>query len=72
MGVEEGEETPTKGTDNLFNRITAENFPNQERERERERESHPGAGSLQNPKPSGPKEEHPQTHHNQNTQHQKL
>jgi hypothetical protein len=39
MGVEEGEETPTKGTDNLFNRITAENFPNQERERERERES---------------------------------
>jgi hypothetical protein len=39
MGVEEGEETQTKSTDNLFNRIIAENFPNLKRERERERES---------------------------------
>jgi hypothetical protein len=71
MGVEEGEETQTKSTDNLFNRIIAENFPNlkRERERERERESHPGTGSLQNTKPSGPKEEHSQTHHSQNTRH---
>jgi hypothetical protein len=28
MGVEEGEETQTKGTDNLFNRIIAEKFSN--------------------------------------------
>jgi hypothetical protein len=30
--------------------------------------SHPGAESLQNTKPSGPKEEYLQIHHNQNTQ----
>jgi hypothetical protein len=28
MGVEEGEEIQTKGIDNLFNRIIAENLPN--------------------------------------------
>jgi uncharacterized coiled-coil protein SlyX len=28
MGIEEGEEIQTKGIDNLFNRIIAENFPN--------------------------------------------
>jgi hypothetical protein len=61
MGVEEGGDMQTKGTDNLFNRIIAENFPNIE--------SHPGAGSLQNTKHSGPKDKHPQTLHNQNTQH---
>jgi hypothetical protein len=33
MGVEEGEEIQTKGIDNLFNRIIAENFPNLEKER---------------------------------------
>jgi uncharacterized coiled-coil protein SlyX len=27
MGIEEGEEIQTKGIDNLFNRIIAENFP---------------------------------------------
>jgi hypothetical protein len=32
MGVEEGEEIQTKGIDNLFNRIIAENFPNLEKE----------------------------------------
>jgi hypothetical protein len=26
MGIEEGEEIQTKGTDNLFNKIIAENF----------------------------------------------
>jgi hypothetical protein len=31
MGVE-GEEIQTKGIDNLFNRIVAENFPNFEKE----------------------------------------
>jgi hypothetical protein len=62
MGVEEEEEIQTKGTDNLFNRIIAENFPNLEKE------SHPGVGSLQNTKPmTRPKEKHLQTHHNQNT-----
>jgi hypothetical protein len=33
MGVKEGEEIQTKGIDNLFNRIIAENFPNLEKER---------------------------------------
>jgi hypothetical protein len=59
MVVEEEDKTQTKGIDNLFNRIIAENFPNLKKE------SYPGAGSLQNTKPSGPK----QKHHNQNTEH---
>jgi hypothetical protein len=50
--VREGEEIQTEGIDNLFNRI-AENFLNFEKE------SHPGAGSLQNTKLSGPKKETP-------------
>jgi hypothetical protein len=33
MDVEEGEEIQTKGIDNLFNRLIAENFPNLEKER---------------------------------------
>jgi hypothetical protein len=33
MGVEEREEIQTKGIDNLFNRIIAENFPNLKKER---------------------------------------
>jgi hypothetical protein len=33
MGVEEGQEIQTKGTDKLFNRIIAENFPNLEKGR---------------------------------------
>jgi hypothetical protein len=33
MGVQEGENIHTKGFDNLFNRIIAENFPNLEKER---------------------------------------
>jgi hypothetical protein len=33
MGVKEGEEIQTKGSDNLFNRIIAENFPNLRKER---------------------------------------
>jgi hypothetical protein len=33
MGVEKGEEIQTKGNDNLFNRIIAENFPKLEKER---------------------------------------
>jgi hypothetical protein len=32
MGVEEGEEIQTRGTDNLFNRIISENFPMQMQE----------------------------------------
>jgi hypothetical protein len=63
MGVEEEEEIQTKGNDNLFNRIIAENFPNLKKE------SHPGGGSLQNTKPTGLKKKHSQTHHNQKTQH---
>jgi hypothetical protein len=33
MGLDEGEEKYNKGTDNLSNRIIAENFPNLEKER---------------------------------------
>jgi hypothetical protein len=33
MGVEEREEIQIKGTDNLFNRITTENFPNLKKEK---------------------------------------
>jgi hypothetical protein len=33
MGVEEEEETQTKGTDKLFNRIIADNFLNLEKDR---------------------------------------
>jgi hypothetical protein len=33
MGVEEGEVIQTKGIDNLFNKIIAENFPNLVKER---------------------------------------
>jgi hypothetical protein len=33
MGVQEGEEIQTKSTDNLFNRIIPENFPNLKKER---------------------------------------
>jgi hypothetical protein len=51
--VEEGKEIQTKSTDKLFHRIIAENFPNLEKERVT------GAGSLQNTKQSGPKDEHP-------------
>jgi hypothetical protein len=34
MGVQKREETQTKGTDNLFNRIIAEKFPNFEKDRD--------------------------------------
>jgi hypothetical protein len=51
MGVEEVK-IQTKGTDNLFNRIIAEKFPNLERES-------PSTGSLQNTKPSRPKRNTP-------------
>jgi hypothetical protein len=33
------------------------------------RKSYPGAGNLQNTKPSDHLKKHPQTYHNQNTQH---
>jgi hypothetical protein len=34
MGIEEGEEIQTKGIDNVFNNIIAENFPKLEKERD--------------------------------------
>jgi hypothetical protein len=37
VGMGEGEEKETKGIDNLFNRIIAENFPNFEKESPRHR-----------------------------------
>jgi hypothetical protein len=33
MGIEEGEDIQTKGIDNLFNRVIAENSPNLEKEK---------------------------------------
>jgi hypothetical protein len=33
MGIEEGEEVQAKGTDNILNKITADNIPNLEKER---------------------------------------
>jgi hypothetical protein len=62
MGVE-GKEIQTKGIDNLFNRILADNSLNLKKD------NHQSAGSLQNTKPLGPKKKHPKTYHNQNTQH---
>jgi hypothetical protein len=59
MDVEEGKDIQTKDIDSLLSRIIAENFPNLKKE------SHPGAGSLENAKPPGPKEKHSQTLHNQ-------
>jgi hypothetical protein len=32
MGIKEGEEVQTKGKHNIFNKITAENFPNLKKE----------------------------------------
>jgi hypothetical protein len=37
MGIEEEEKIQTKGTDKLFNRIIAENFPNLKKESPRYR-----------------------------------
>jgi hypothetical protein len=34
MGIDEGEQIQTKGLDNLFNNIIAENFPNFEKGRD--------------------------------------
>jgi hypothetical protein len=50
MGVEEWDEIQTKDTDNLFNRIIAENFPNLK--------THLGTRSLWNIKLSETKEKH--------------
>jgi hypothetical protein len=54
MSVEEREEIQTKGIDNLFNRIIAENYSRCRKLTEHQ---------------SGPKKKYYQTHHNQNTQH---
>jgi hypothetical protein len=62
MGVEEAEEIQTKGTYNQFNRKIAENLPNPKKES-------PRCRNFTETKPSGPKQEHPQIHHNQNIQH---
>jgi hypothetical protein len=53
LGVEEEEKIQTKGIDNLFNRIIAENFPSLE--------SYPCAGSLQNTNHQDQKETPPDT-----------
>jgi hypothetical protein len=58
MVVQEGEDTQTKGIENLFNNIT----------QSWEREGHPGTKELQNSKLSGPEKKKPQTY-NQNTQY---
>jgi hypothetical protein len=64
MAVEEGEEIQTKGIENLFNKIIAENSPNLKKERVIQVQE-----VYVTPKPSGSKKKHPQKQHNQNTQH---
>jgi hypothetical protein len=61
LGIE-GKERKTKGIDNLFNRIVAEHFPTLEKESTRCRK-------FTEYQTVTPKNKHPQTHHNQNTQH---
>jgi hypothetical protein len=61
MGVEE-EEIQTKGTDNLFNIIIAEKFPNLKKESLTWRKLPAVLTKL-----SGPKKAHSKTHYNQNT-----
>jgi hypothetical protein len=63
-GIEEGEEIQTKGIDNLFNRIIAENFPNLEKQRVTQVKEAYRTPNCQNQKLNTP-----QTHHIQNTQH---
>jgi hypothetical protein len=63
ISVEEGEEIKTKGIDHLLLTIIAENFPNLEKERVTQVQE-----ACRTPL-SEPKEKHPQTQHNQNTQH---
>jgi hypothetical protein len=63
MGVEEGEEIQTKGTDNILNRIIAENFSNLKKF------SSSRCRKLAEHKTIRTKRDSPsQTHHNQNTQ----
>jgi hypothetical protein len=64
MGVEKGEEIQTKGNDNLFNRIIAENFPKLEKERIIQIQEAYRTSNHQDQK-----KKYPQTHHNQNTNH---
>jgi hypothetical protein len=62
MSVEEGKEIQTKGIDNLFNRIIAENFPDLKRES-------PRCRKPTEHKSDRTKKEISQTHHTQNIQH---
>jgi hypothetical protein len=64
MGVEEGEEIQTKGVNNLFNRIIAENFPNLKKERVVQVQK-----AYRTPSCQDQTWNTPQTHHKQNTQY---
>jgi hypothetical protein len=55
MSIEEGEEIQTKGTDNLFKGIIAEDVLNLEKE------SHPVAGSSRTPNPQDQNRNSPDT-----------
>jgi hypothetical protein len=63
MGIEQGKEIQTKGTDNLFNRIIADNFPNLKERVTQEQEVY------RTPNHQDQKRNTPHTHHNKNTQH---
>jgi hypothetical protein len=63
MGIEEGEEIQTKGIDNPFNRIRAENFPHLKKERFTLVQEAYRTPNYQD------QNQIPQIHHNQNTQH---
>ena len=63
IGVPEGEEEE-QNTENLFEQIMKENFPNLAKEI-----GLPGSpGSSESPKEAGPKEDHTKAHHNYITQ----
>jgi hypothetical protein len=63
MDAKEREEIQTKGIDNLFNRMIAENFPNLDKE------SHQVQEAYRMPNQQDQKKKSPKTHHNQNIQH---
>ena len=60
IGIPEGEERE-KGTENVFEEIMAENFPNLNKE------THPDRGSIEGPEQDKPKHTYTKTYYNKNS-----